>query len=247
MQAPPGQFPGGAGLPQEPAAPQPSGGSRAKGVLRALGTSVVARLIGAVVGVAVIAGGGFLLDHLTGAPSTAKAGDCVKVEGDTPTVVECTAPEAEYQVVARLEDKTEVEFHISRNICCRSPGGRARLLGGQEGRKRLRAAPQAAQVSPPGVRRAVRAGGCGPAADPAGTATDAVARRYGREDPLTSRWRAARLDSAAASHRPGTLDGAAGRTGAGMRPDERRRDASARPARGRWWPAAARETRSPGG
>jgi len=133
VQAPPGQFPGGAGLPQEPAAPQPSGGSRAKGVLRALGTSVVARLIGAVVGVAVIAGGGFLLDHLTGAPSTAKAGDCVKVEGDTPTVVECTAPEAEYQVVARLEDKTEVEFHISRNICSGHPEAERAFWEGKKG------------------------------------------------------------------------------------------------------------------
>lgn len=127
----PGQAPGGPAHPQggwspqqgpyPPQGQQPqtsqNGGSGVPGALRKAGKSVVKRLIFIAVAAVVIGVGGFLVDNLTGAPVTAKAGDCVAIEGDKPKVVECTDAAAKWQVVARLEDKTQVEFQMSMNIC----------------------------------------------------------------------------------------------------------------------------------
>lgn len=65
---------------------------------------------------AVVAFFGFAYAATRHNPSTAKVGDCVRQTGaDAVQVVACTDSRAEFKVVGRVENKTEVE--ASLNAC----------------------------------------------------------------------------------------------------------------------------------
>jgi hypothetical protein len=123
--APPGQAPQGYGQPAYPYAPgypdsYRSGlpGSGVGAAVAAAGKSVVKRIAFAVVGLAVIGGGGFIYNHLSGAPSTAEVGDCMAGNNENELkVVDCSDPSAQWTVTGKIENKTEVEFTLNRNIC----------------------------------------------------------------------------------------------------------------------------------
>jgi hypothetical protein len=47
-------------------------------------------------------------------PDQAAVGDCVRPDGDNSVkIVDCTDPQAQYKVVGRIEDKTEIDAQLS--------------------------------------------------------------------------------------------------------------------------------------
>lgn len=72
-------------------------------------------VIGIVVAVVFLAGLVAVVLYLrTTSPSSAAVGDCLeRGSGDSVTVVECDDPNAEFEVVGRVEDQTEIEAGIT--------------------------------------------------------------------------------------------------------------------------------------
>lgn len=100
-QYPPPGWPG----PQEPKA-------------ASAGKAIAKRVAAAVIGVAVLAVGGFIVRQVTGAPSTANVGDCMAGQNEKDLkVVDCADPTAEWTVTGKIEGKTEVQFTVDRDIC----------------------------------------------------------------------------------------------------------------------------------
>lgn len=78
------------------------------------GKGIIARIIGAVVVLAVLGIGGLVYDYLTGAVTTAKVGDCitktVKPDASDAKVVDCSKPEAENKVIGIVENVSEADM-----------------------------------------------------------------------------------------------------------------------------------------
>jgi hypothetical protein len=93
--SPSAQYPSDAGAPAKP--------SRRRSV------------VGIVFAVIFVAGLAALVWYLrTTSPSGAAVGDCLqRGSGDSVTIVECDDPSAEFEVVGRVEDQTEIEAGIS--------------------------------------------------------------------------------------------------------------------------------------
>jgi hypothetical protein len=72
--------------------------------------TVIAYLFLAAFGVGIIAMGYYLWQ---GDASRASAGSCVKSSGDDVTVVDCGGSDAEFKVLGRVEDKTQIEAGIT--------------------------------------------------------------------------------------------------------------------------------------
>lgn len=80
---------------------------------------IVKRIVGALVVFAVISIGGVAWAYLTGAPETAKAGDCLSGQSaEELKTVDCADATAEYKVVGKVENKTEAEFDTNAESIC---------------------------------------------------------------------------------------------------------------------------------
>lgn len=123
--------------PPPPSAPQPGypapagdgtapGGDPAPSAVAPAKSSVaggiVKRIIGAVVVFAVISIGGLIYKNVTGAPETAKVGDCLSGQAaDEIKTIDCTDAAAAHKIVGKVEDKTEAEFKSDEQICSAYP------------------------------------------------------------------------------------------------------------------------------
>jgi hypothetical protein len=76
--------------------------------------SVIGRIVGAIVVIAVIAGGGIAYKYLTGDVTIAKVGDCitdtVKPDASDAKVVDCSKPEAKNKVIGIVEDVPQADM-----------------------------------------------------------------------------------------------------------------------------------------
>lgn len=123
------------GHPPMPDPAQGGEGPGPKSRFAALGKSVGRRIVVGLVGVGVLVGGGYILDQVNGAPSTANVGDCMAGANEKELkVVECTDPSAAWTVVGKLEDKTQVEFNTNLNICRDFPEAGSAYWEGKRGR-----------------------------------------------------------------------------------------------------------------
>lgn len=118
QQPPPGQYPP-PGQPGQPTPPPPGGfpppppppgfGAKAGGAAKAVGMSIVVRIVIGVVIIGVLALGGWIVKNLTGDPETASVGDCVTdaPSADDMKVVDCTDSTAAYKVVKKIDSVTD--------------------------------------------------------------------------------------------------------------------------------------------
>jgi hypothetical protein len=115
----------------EPQAPQ--SGSR----VRSGASSVAKRIIGLVIGFAIVAGVGYGYKLVKGDPDTAGVGECLAgASADDLKVVKCDDPTAKYKVAGKVEDKTEAEFSASdNNICSAFPNVESGYWKGERGKK----------------------------------------------------------------------------------------------------------------
>lgn len=151
-QATPPSPPAQAGYPAQPgdanaaggAYPPPAGGYPAADPQAAtpakpsVARGIVKRIIGAVVVFGVIGIGGIAWSYLSGAPETAKVGDCLSGQSaDALKTVECSDPKAEHKVAAKIEDKTEAEFEAAdvETLCAGHPTTENAFWEGKEGGK----------------------------------------------------------------------------------------------------------------
>lgn len=116
--------------------PQPPAplGQKAAGVGKVFGKRVIAYVIGA----AVLAGGGFVYNQLTGAPEIAEAGDCMTgVTAEELKVVACTDPTATLTVEGRIESTPEKEWEADQEgkICSAFPRADQSFWKGKEGKE----------------------------------------------------------------------------------------------------------------
>ena len=109
-------------LPTHPTQPVPAGPAPASGAFAPVPAAPARRskrrqlIILSVFLVAVVAFFGFVYAASRHNPGSAKAGDCVRQTGaNAVQVVDCTDARAEFKVVGRVEDKTEVD--ASLNAC----------------------------------------------------------------------------------------------------------------------------------
>jgi hypothetical protein len=108
------------------------------------------KVIGIVVGVVVVVivlciGGIFGIAALNkDNPSNAKVGDCLAGDDmDSTTakpvsnvkIVACTASNAKYKVVGKVDDKTETDFNIDNHVCDAYPTAKSALWQGETGKK----------------------------------------------------------------------------------------------------------------
>jgi hypothetical protein len=95
---------------------------------------IVKRIIGAVVVFAVIGLGGLAWKYLTGAPETAKVGDCMAGQtSDELKTVKCDDASAEHKVVGKVEDQTEAQFQQADNPCTAYPTAETFYWEGKKG------------------------------------------------------------------------------------------------------------------
>ncbi len=109
-------------------------GQKAVGVGKAVGKRVAAYAVGA----AVLAGGAFLYNQLTGAPEIAKAGDCMAgATAEELKVVVCTDPTATLTVAGRIEAKSREEWDAGKEgkICSAFPDSDQSFWEGEEGKE----------------------------------------------------------------------------------------------------------------
>lgn len=120
------------GAPVPPDAPTAQPGPAPKSSSAVGG--IVKRIIGAVVVFAVIGLGGLAWKYLTGAPETAKVGDCMagQTSNDLKTV-KCDDASAEHKVVGKVEDQTEAQFQASDNPCTAYPTAETFYWEGKKG------------------------------------------------------------------------------------------------------------------
>lgn len=118
QQPPPGQYPPPPGQPGQPVPPpgqpgaypppppQPGFGAKAGGAAKAVGVSIVVRIVIGIVIIGVLAIGGWIVKNLTGDPDIAKTGDCVTdaVSAEDMKVVDCSDPTAAFKVVKKVDD-----------------------------------------------------------------------------------------------------------------------------------------------
>ena len=136
QQAPPPNYSSGnvpppdSGNPPVTPAPAPAKGG---------GKGAIGRIVGIVVVVLVLFVGGIIWRTVTGAPSTAKVGDCVSgsvSNANETKVVDCTDAKATGKVVGKVEDKTEAEFQSNtEEICKPYPTAETAFWEGNSGKK----------------------------------------------------------------------------------------------------------------
>jgi hypothetical protein len=125
-----GPAPEGMGPAPEGMGPAPKAPSKSSGLVK--------RIIGILVVAAVVGLGGLAWKYMTGAPETAKVGDCLagNSEKDLKTV-KCDDAKAQHKVVGKLEDKTEAEFDAASdtNPCTAFPTAESAFWEGKKGGK----------------------------------------------------------------------------------------------------------------
>lgn len=122
---------------QQAGAPVPPGDAAAPAKSSVAG-GIVKRIIGAVVVFAVIGIGGIAWNYLSGAPETAKVGDCLSGQSaEALKTVDCTDAAAEHKVVGKVEDKTEAEFDSDDelSVCSAYPTTQTGYWEGTKGGK----------------------------------------------------------------------------------------------------------------
>jgi hypothetical protein len=88
-------------------------------------------IVGLIVAALMIGGGIWAAQS---APGAAKAGDCIKQTGsDSVEIVKCGTADAKYQVVGRVDDKTETEATF--NACSAYPSADSSYWEGKPGKK----------------------------------------------------------------------------------------------------------------
>ncbi|MCW2914917.1 MAG: hypothetical protein JWN52_2985 [Actinomycetia bacterium] len=99
-----------AGPPYGAPAPTPS-----KGV----GKRILLRIVVAVAGLAIVSGVGYGWKVFKGeSPDLAKVGDCMAgTDANNLKVVKCTDAKANYKVIGKVNDTTEIGFQMNRSIC----------------------------------------------------------------------------------------------------------------------------------
>jgi hypothetical protein len=108
--------------------PEPKKPSAVKGIVK--------RVIGAVVVFAVIGLGGLAWKHLTGAPETAKAGECmVGQSADTLKTVDCGDAKAEWKIAGKVDNKSESEADDAAAMCAAHPTSEVAYWEGEKGGK----------------------------------------------------------------------------------------------------------------
>ncbi|MBF8187327.1 hypothetical protein ITP53_16620 [Nonomuraea sp. K274] len=115
--------------PQQPA----TAGQKVAGAGKVFGKRVVAYAIGAVV----LAGGAYVYNQLTGAPTTAEAGDCMAgATANELKVVECADSTATLTVAGRIESKTQQEWEADEEgeMCSAFPDAEQSFWEGEEGK-----------------------------------------------------------------------------------------------------------------
>lgn len=118
---------GGAQQPVDGEAPkQPS---KARGAGR--------RIVGGLVGAAVVFGGGIAWKYISGDPETAKVGSCMieTAKADDMKTVDCNDPKAAHKVVGKVEGMTEATFKATDNPCTAYPTAESALWGSEKGGK----------------------------------------------------------------------------------------------------------------
>lgn len=135
-QAPPeyGQpaYPYAEGYPASYQSGLPGAGAE---VLASAGKSIAKRIIVAVVGLVVLGGAGFVYNQLSGAPSTAKVGDCMAGQNENELkVVDCSDASAQWTVTGKIENKTEAEFTRDREICAQYQDAGSAYWEGERGK-----------------------------------------------------------------------------------------------------------------
>ena len=104
-------------------------------VLATAGKSIVKRIVVAVVGVVVLGAAGFVYNQLSGAPSTAKVGDCMAGQNENELkVVDCSDASARWTVTGKIENKTEDEFNRDREICAEYQDAGSAYWEGERGK-----------------------------------------------------------------------------------------------------------------
>ncbi|MEV7229381.1 MULTISPECIES: hypothetical protein [Polymorphospora] len=130
--APPPPPPAGAPNPSMTPPPPPAPPSRGKAFLG----GIAKQIIGVVVVLVVIAVGGFIWNNLTGAPSTANVGDCmVGQSADDLKTIDCGDATAEWKVVGKISDKTEIEAKDVETVCAAHPTTQVNYWEGKPGAK----------------------------------------------------------------------------------------------------------------
>jgi hypothetical protein len=118
--------------PNQPSVPtQPGVAAKAASA----GKGVVKRVVGAVIGVAIVAGGGLAFKYLSGDPEVAKAGDCLVGEtAEDLKIVKCDDPTAQWKVAGVVDGKTEAEFDTNlEEICAAYPSTQGGFWSGRKG------------------------------------------------------------------------------------------------------------------
>ncbi|MEV1288983.1 hypothetical protein [Micromonospora sp. NPDC049679] len=124
--------PAGVGPTPPPAFGAPAQEPKKPSVMGGIGK----RVIGAVVAFAVIALGGLAWKQLTGAPETAKAGDCmVGQSADKLKTVECGDAKAEWKVSGKVDNKSESEANDANAMCAAYPASEVAYWEGEKGGK----------------------------------------------------------------------------------------------------------------
>lgn len=121
-------------IPSQPSVPaQPGAAAKAA----AAGKGVAKRVVGAIIGVAIVAGGGLAWKYLSGDPEVAKAGDCLVGEtAEDLKIVKCDDPTAQWKVVGVVDGKTETEFDTDlEGICAAYPTMQVGFWSGKRGGK----------------------------------------------------------------------------------------------------------------
>lgn len=131
--APGGAYPSPADGAYPPAAPPPAAPAKSS-----VAGAIVKRLIGVAVVFGVITIGGIAWAYLSGAPETAKVGDCLSGQSaEELKTVDCGDPAAAHKVAGKIEDKTEVEFNVSdvETLCSAYPNTQNAYWEGEKGGK----------------------------------------------------------------------------------------------------------------
>lgn len=107
---PPGNYPPGAPVPPPVYQPPVVRGSNKRNLLIRLAIIVVV--------VIVLAVGGVIWKHLTGDPTTAKVGSCVKQSGtDNVKVVDCSSSDAAYIVLGKVDQSSKPSDDQMQTAC----------------------------------------------------------------------------------------------------------------------------------